>query len=170
MLSLLLPLLNACQSHPTPLRPSTNPDLAAIRAAYEQGVRAALADPGSHWNSGWRGNMWVNFRGGAEQGLCNQWQALVWRIVAPRARSLGWRAVGVAMDRHAPWTHYAVVVFQPATLREDELVNGRPPRAAWVLDPWITGTPEAYLFDDWSGGGTREVELENLDAQLGPSP
>lgn len=84
-------------------------------------------------------------------GLCHQWQRVTWEAASPAAGSVGWVAAAVSQNAGDDDEHHAVVVFDPKMVHMQDLTATPPPRLAWVLDPWITGTPEAYAWDDWSG-------------------
>lgn len=167
------------------------PGIGAIALRYEKVIEDLRNSASETWHHDWTGNIVPNMLGGRHKGLCFEWQERVWAGIAETVRRVGWRGVGLAANRDHWTEHHVVVVYDPSrTSVHDLLVKptaagdlddwtpkpGPTTRgAAWVLDPWHTGTPMVYTMDEWLTHGTAEwftVELEGmggatLDATVG---
>lgn len=158
----------------------TDPALSEIVNAYKDAVRRAHDDPDVDWHAGWLGNLWVNFSGRRDAGLCWEWRDLVDGAVRPAAKAHGWEVLGIHVFRGTPSEHNAVVVFDPRQVRRDTLLpkdsrgdllrRAGPPAAAWVLDPWRSGKARVYALDEWVAEARRRrwpVGLEDPPFAVG---
>jgi hypothetical protein len=156
LLILLLPFISGCRTYATPLDCDkiTRQPLKAINDAFIKAVADAHADPDIKWHSGWVGNTFVNTFGGANKGLCTDWQEMIYDAVAPVARKHGWDATGIIVDEHGRWEHHAVIVYDPRKIEWDKLLE--TPDGAYVMDGWLRGTPDTYPLGIWI-----QTELDN---------
>lgn len=160
-------LLGACA--PTRVHVTGSESFDHVREAYARRVAELNHSTDEDWYSGWMGNFWVNWNGGERRGLCYQWQAAIYPAVAAAAREVGWDAVGICLNEDRSSEHHAVIVFDPALIRAEELLEASPPRPAYVFDAWRRGEPDIFLLDDWLRRGVRVVRsmrLEDLDEEL----
>jgi hypothetical protein len=150
VLTLTLALLSACGSTPPLAREEiTDPDLAAIRRAFEDTVRSAREDPDVNWRSGWLGNVGILIGGDGERGLCYEWQGLVYGGVLGTVRCVGWEATGISINRRTASEHHAVVVWDPDRIAREALLEASPEAPAYVLDAWKRGEADVYRLADW---------------------
>ncbi|HHC71817.1 MAG TPA: hypothetical protein ENK54_02890 [Thiotrichales bacterium] len=140
-------LLGGCVTPPPPLERPPSP-LAEIASAFRETVEAIREEPDLHWHNGWMGNLWINTVGGANRGLCYQWQRRVYLGVLPTVRRVGWRAVGIVINRGTLHEHHAVVVFDERRIPLDTVL-ARPDQAIWVLDAWRRGEPDIWPLELW---------------------
>ena len=146
---LLSLLLTACITQPVAPDALPGPELLAIQQAFETTVARARQDPGATWHSGPIGNLWVNYWGEPNYGLCYQWQKLVFQGVQQRVREVGWQATGIRINKDTDHEHHAVVVFNPAFIERDDLLRRPQQSQAYVLDPWRQGQADMYTLADW---------------------
>lgn len=154
---------------PTPLREIDDPRVARVHDAYARSVGAMLASSDEDWYSGWAGNIWCNSWGGNRRGLCYEWQARTYEAVREVAPAEDLDAVGIMRDRDRSSEHHAVLLFARATTTGPQLLEARPPRAAWVLDPWRYGRADVFTLDEWLGVESSwrgRVEFEDLEAEF----
>lgn len=142
-------LLAACGV--SPLQPDNlqQAELRAIQQAYAETIRQARADHTSSWHSGPLGNLWVNYWGEPNYGLCYQWQRLVYEGVHQRVEQLGWQASGIHINKGTDHEHHAVVVFDPGRTPREQLLERPGSAGAYVLDPWRSGQADIYSLSDW---------------------
>lgn len=143
-------LLSACAGiHPLEPGRLENAPLAEIHQAFERGVAQIKANPNDRWRSGWMGNIWVNLSDDGSQGLCYQWQQVVYRTVLPTVKKMGWHATGIMINFGTINEHHAVLVFDPGKVRQDQLLSAPAGKPAYVLDAWRRGRADIYRLDDW---------------------
>lgn len=142
-------LLSGCAFQP--LRPDSapEPELVAIRQAFERTVAAAHDDPKTDWQSGWIGNARINVFGGARRGRCYEWRNLVYAGVLPAVRRVEWEATGVVVSKNTYSEHSAVVVFDPKRIRLDRILSATPGQPVYVLDAWRRGRADIYPMHAW---------------------
>jgi hypothetical protein len=146
------------------------PALAEIRRAYEHAVASRRSSPDAAWRSGWTGNVAVHLSGRRDLGLCHQWRDAVYRGIIDTARARGWSVRGLIVNWGTWLEHHAVVVYDPATIRDSHLLTSPPPRPAWVLDAWSRGRADIWTLDDWlraNPSTLREphvVDISHLDS------
>lgn len=126
-----------------------DPALLKIKAAFANTVEQTLNDPEQQWTSGWLGNMWINFHGDNNRGLCYEWKYRVHAGVKETVQAVGWRATGIVINRGAEHEHHAVVVYDPEQISAEQLLNARPAQSAYVLDAWRQGQADIYTISDW---------------------
>ena len=120
--------------------------LTEIHEAFELTVARAHCDPRLTWHSGWWGNVRVYLGGGDHRGLCYEWQWLIHRGVVEAAKRLGWRSVGITINRGTPAEHHAVLVYDPMP---DRASLPERPKGAYVLDAWSRGKADVYSLESW---------------------
>lgn len=167
-----LTVLGGCATKPDPIASTDDPALAEIREAFQRAVQRAGDDPAIDWHSGWSGNLWINFWGANNRGLCHHWQAYTYDEVIATVERVRWEACGVAVNRETKNEHHAVLVWDPAGVSRDEIAGALPhalPGApTYVLDPWRYGRADIWRLGDWIAIPRRirtPPELEDL-----PSP
>lgn len=143
-------LLSACGTAPIRSQDVRSPALARIDKAFAQTVAAAHKDPHAEWHSGWTGNMWVNFWGNNNLGLCYQWQRLVYDGVIDTVHQVGWQATGIVINKGTPHEHHAVLVYDPHRIGEKALLTAARTRPVFVLDAWRRGQADIYRLADWT--------------------
>lgn len=126
-----------------------DPALRKIKTAFANTVEQALNDPEQQWTSGWMGNMWINFHGDNNRGLCYEWKYRVHAGVKESVQAVGWRATGITINRGAEHEHHAVVVYDPKQITAEQLLSARPTQAVYVLDAWRQGQSDIYTISDW---------------------
>lgn len=126
-----------------------DPALLEIRTAFARTVEQALNDPEQQWTSGWLGNMWVNFHGDANRGLCYEWKYRVHAGVNETVARLGWRATGIVINQGVEHEHHAVIVFDPGRIDAKDLLLASRDRPVYVLDAWRQGQADIYPLSDW---------------------
>ncbi|MBL8765142.1 MAG: hypothetical protein JNM07_12825 [Phycisphaerae bacterium] len=152
---------------PAPLARSDlgGPELRAIHDAFVRTVARTYADPDRSWSSGWAGNVWVNFAGGTNRGLCYEWRDAVYDGVKDAVAARGWDLTGIAINVGTGSEHHAVLVFDPRVVGRERLLAQPAPRHGYVLDAWLRGGPDIWRLDDWVNiplGIVRPAELEDL--------
>lgn len=144
--------------------------LVEIRSAYADTIETRLTNPDAAWRSGWTGNMAVHISGRRDLGLCHEWRDAVYRGIIATARAQGWSVRGLIVNWGTWLEHHAVVVYDPASIRDTHLLTTPPPRPAWVLDAWARGRADIWTLDDWLRANPprlREahvVDIAHLDA------
>ncbi len=141
--------LGACATPPLRQSQLGDPALAQIQAAFTRTIQRADSDPKQSWHSGWTGNMWVNFWGEGNRGLCYQWTNLVYAGVAPTARKVGWEVTSIVINKGTAHEHHAVLVYDPAHSNRATLLSDPAHQHAYVLDAWRRGRPDIYRLADW---------------------
>jgi hypothetical protein len=157
--------LGACAKTRIVQSPPTGADWQRIDMAYVSAVQAANDSGDESWQSGWLGNVWVNYFPRGSAGLCYQWQDLVFNAVAAEARTSPWKVGGVQVNQGTSKEHHAVLVY-PAEGGEPVKLGDLVGRQAWVLDPWLRGTADVYVLADW----LRARPGEGADAALEELP
>ncbi len=150
--SLLVLICSACAGHhPRPLEPASirDPSLRSIHAEYAELVEALRTDPETTWHAGWRGNALVHLLPGRHLGLCGDWQHEVYSGLRERIADEGWRAVPIAVRVGSMREHHAVLIYDPqrVPLRLPDIAHSSAP--AFVLDPWMHGSPDIYSMHAW---------------------
>lgn len=128
------------------------PALQEIAAAYAARVDELRGDGDTNWRSGWAGNALVHLLGRGNRGLCHEWQREVYDGVLARARSLGWEATAIVVERGGWGEHHAVLVHDPARVEMAIPRIHAPGGPAYVLDPWRRGEADVFRFSDWIRG------------------
>lgn len=160
----LVSVLAACHGAPPPLTAADPPQLHEIQRAFVRVVEATESGEAS-WHSGWHGNVMVNVFGGRNQGLCWQWQQMVYEGVVNTVGAVGWDATGVALDTGTGSEHHAVLVWDPRKIKREDILTARRPRPVWVLDGWRRGAPDIWQIDQWIDSclsAPETIELEKL--------
>ena len=116
---LALLVLSGCVVLPIPDDSIEDPALLKIKTAFANTIEQTLNDPDQQWTSGWLGNMWVNFHGDNNRGLCYEWKYRVHAGVKETVRVVGWRATGIVINRGVEHEHHAVVVYDPEQNSEE---------------------------------------------------
>lgn len=150
--NLLLPVLlglSGCVILPIHHDSIEDPALLKIKTAFARTVEQTLNDPEQQWTSGWMGNMWVNFHGDNNHGLCYEWKYRVHAGVNETVQRVGWRATGIAINRGAEHEHHAVVVYDPKQVKAENLLNAQAGQAVYILDAWRQGHADIYTMSDW---------------------
>jgi len=147
--------------------PPSGPDWQRIDAAYVSAVQAANDSGEQSWQSGWLGNVWVNYFPKGSAGLCYQWQDLVFNAVAREAKSSPWKVGGIQVNKGTSKEHHAVLLYPAATAEPVKLgdLAGKGGSGAWVLDPWLRGTADVYVLQEWlkaRPGGGADAAFEEL--------
>lgn len=148
-LLLIVLALSGCVILPIDQDSIEDPALLRIRAAFAHTVEETLNDPEQQWTSGWLGNMWVNFHGDTNRGLCYEWKYRVYAGVKETVEAVGWRATGIVINKGADHEHHAVVVYDPAQVTPGHLLAARPGQAVYILDAWRRGQADIYTMNDW---------------------
>ena len=149
---LLLPILlilSGCVALPIQHDSIDDPALLKIEAAFAETVKQTLNDPNEDWTSGWLGNMWVNFHGEKNRGLCYEWKYRVHAGVKETVKNVGWKTLGIVINRGAEHEHHAVIVYDPKQSNVETLLQAKSGQAVYVLDAWRQGQPDIYSMSDW---------------------
>jgi len=134
----------------TPIQePIAEPAMQAIQQAYRKTVTEALNDPNENWTSGWAGNMWINFWGANNLGLCYHWKYRVHAGVKETVHAQQWALSGIVINRGTSNEHHAVVVYDPARINADAILSASNLQPVYVLDPWRQGQADIYHIQDW---------------------
>lgn len=149
LLLLTLLALGGCVILPIQHDAIEDPALLEIRTAFAQTVEQALNDPEQQWTSGWLGNMWVNFHGDNNRGLCYEWKYRVHAGVKDTVARIGWQATGIVINEGAEHEHHAVIVYDPKRVSEQDLLTAPHQQPVYVLDAWRHGKPDIYHLADW---------------------
>jgi hypothetical protein len=152
MRKLLLPLLltlSGCVILPLHHDSIEDPALLEIKTAFANTVEQILNDPEQQWTSGWLGNMWVNFHGDNNRGLCYEWKYRVHAGVIETVAGVNWQATGIVINQGAAHEHHAVIVFDPARISEKDLLSASRKQPVYVLDAWRHGKADIYHLTDW---------------------
>ncbi len=150
--NLLLPLLlslGGCVILPIQHDSIEDPALLKIKTAFASTVEQTLNDPEQQWTSGWLGNMWVNFHGEENRGLCYEWKYRVHAGVKETVTTVNWQATGIVINQGAEHEHHAVIVFDPDRIPENKLLSSSQAQPAYVLDAWRNGKADIYHLSDW---------------------
>jgi hypothetical protein len=126
-----------------------NPALLEIKTAFSKTVEETLNDQEQQWTSGWLGNMWVNFHGDNNRGLCYEWKYRVYTGVKETVQRVAWRATGIVINRGVKHEHHAVIVYDPKQVTAEQLLTARPDQPVYVLDAWRRGQADIYTMGDW---------------------
>lgn len=142
-------LTAACGLSPHQLSPADPPEVHLIHGRYEGAIRAAHRSPSHEWRNGWLGNMLVMLDRDDSRGLCYHWQEYVSLQLRTDIRETGWELLHLGVREGTMYEHHAVVIFDPSVVGRRDLLawGGRP--AAYVLDPWPSGSAAVYLLPDW---------------------
>lgn len=134
----------------TPIQePVAEPAMQPILRAYRQTVVDAFNDPNENWTSGWTGNMWINFWGSNNYGLCYHWKYRVHAGIKQTVLAQHWALTGIVINRGTSNEHHAVVVYDPARLSANDLLTATRHQPAYVFDPWRQGEADIYYVEDW---------------------
>ena len=150
--NLLLPILlgiSGCVVLPINHDSIEDPALLKIKTAFAHTVEQTLNDPEQQWTSGWLGNMWVNFHGDKNRGLCYEWKYRVHAGVKDTVARVGWQSTGVVINKGAEHEHHAVVVYDPKQVDHRQLLSAPATQPVYVLDAWRQGQPDIYRMRDW---------------------
>ncbi|WP_126456525.1 hypothetical protein [Sulfuriflexus mobilis] len=148
LLSLLL-TLSGCVVLPIHPDSIEDPALLEIKTVFANTVAETLNDPEQQWTSGWLGNMWVNFHGDNNRGLCYEWKYRIHAGVKKTVARVGWRTTGIVINQGAEHEHHAVVVFDPTRVGKKDLLSTPRNQPAYVLDAWRQGKADIYHLADW---------------------
>ena len=150
--NLLLPILlgiSGCVVLPINHDSIGDPALLKIKTAFSNTVEQTLNDPKQQWTSGWLGNMWVNFHGDQNRGLCYEWKYRVHAGVIKTVTQVGWQSTGIVINQGADHEHHAVIVFDPSRVSEQTLLSAPRNQSIYVLDAWRQGQADIYHLADW---------------------
>lgn len=148
LLAVLL-ALSGCVIMPLHHDSIEEPALLEIKTAFANTVEEALNDQEEQWTSGWLGNMWVNFHGDNNRGLCYEWKYRISAGVKETVQRVGWRATGIVINRGVKREHHAVIVYDPKQVTAEQLLTARAGQPVYVLDAWRNGQPDIYTMSDW---------------------
>ncbi|MDT8404309.1 hypothetical protein [Sulfuriflexus sp.] len=149
LLLLVFVTLSGCVVLPLHHDSIEDPALLEIRTAFARTVEQTLNDPEQQWTSGWLGNMWINFHGDDNRGLCYEWKYRVHAGVQETVQRVGWQATAIVINRGAAHEHHAVVVYDPAQVSAGKLLAARPSEPVYILDAWRQGQADIYTMHDW---------------------
>jgi len=145
---LCLLTLSACSTSST-VKPDINPHLQTIHRAYEHAVNSIQQDSTHVWHHGRLGNTIVNLQGPPHIGLCYHWQELVHNGIKNAVKKTGWKMAGIAINEGNFLEHHAVLVYDPALLKLDDILKYKNKSISYVLDPWGSGEPRIYTVGQW---------------------
>lgn len=142
-------LLSGCLNLPLHKDGINDPALQEINQAFVDTVEQAHNNPQQQWTSGWLGNMWINFHGDNNRGLCFEWKYLVHDGVKATVARVGWQSTGIVINRGAAHEHHAVVVYNPDITSRGRLLTADINQSVYVLDAWRQGQADIYTMQDW---------------------
>ncbi len=147
--TLLAVLLAGCVARPVPYQSIQETALREIAHAYQATVRQAYESKDHTWLSGWSGNLYVNINAENTYGLCYHWKKIVYAGISETAARVGWRVSGIAVNEGTSSEHHAVLVYDPARFRDQDLSRPERHHLAYVMDPWREGNADIYTLDKW---------------------
>ena len=141
--------LTACSLSNTHIKNGQISGLQPIMQAYQKTVRQAHADDQYQWNNGRLGNILVNLDADSHRGLCFHWQKMVYIGIQAALVKSGWKATGIAINEGSFFEHHAVLVYDPAKTRLNNILVNSNKSNSYVLDPWSSGEARVYSLDNW---------------------